>query len=111
MTASVGFLKGPWHLSFSSVPKLFRDVLKVRVSRGLLAKVVRKVSTRPISLARSSTTCCAMANNKQFVDVGAEYYERQYRERVVKNLARRAAQLDLALVPAANTQAKAADAG
>ena len=32
-------------MSFSSIRKLFRDVLKVRVSRGLLAKVVRKVST------------------------------------------------------------------
>lgn len=44
LTAFVGFLKGACHLSFSSVRKLFRDVLKVRVSRGLLAKVVRKVS-------------------------------------------------------------------
>jgi len=45
LTAFVGFLKGPCHMSFSSIRKLFRDVLKVRVSRGLLAKVVRKVST------------------------------------------------------------------
>ncbi|MGH9652812.1 MAG: IS66 family transposase, partial [Bryobacteraceae bacterium] len=44
LTAFVGFLKGACHLSFSSVRKVFRDVLKVRVSRGLLAKVVRKVS-------------------------------------------------------------------
>lgn len=44
LTAFVGFLKGACHLSFSSIRKLFRDVLKVRVSRGLLAKVIRKVS-------------------------------------------------------------------
>lgn len=37
---------------------------------------------------------------KHYVDVGIEHYEREYRERVVKNLARRAAQLNLALVPA-----------
>jgi len=36
---------------------------------------------------------------KAYVDVGADYYERQYRERVVKNLARRAAQLGLCLAP------------
>lgn len=45
LTAFVGFLKGACHMSFSSIRKLFRDVLKVRVSRGLLAKLVRKVST------------------------------------------------------------------
>lgn len=44
LTAFVGFLKGACHMSFSSIRKLFRDVLKVRVSRGLLAKLVRKVS-------------------------------------------------------------------
>ena len=44
LTAFVGFLKGACHMSFSSIRKLFRDVLKIRVSRGLLAKVVCKVS-------------------------------------------------------------------
>lgn len=48
---------------------------------------------------------------KQYVDVGAEYYERQYRERVVKNLARRAAQLNLTLVPAHKAPKNAAEAG
>jgi len=45
LTAFVGFLKGACHMSFSSIRKLFRDVLQVSVSRGLLAKVIRKVST------------------------------------------------------------------
>ena len=45
LTAFVGFLKGACHLSFSSIRKLFRDVLKMPVSRGLLAKVVGKIST------------------------------------------------------------------
>lgn len=44
LTAFVGFLKGACHLSFSSIRKLFRDVMKMPVSRGLLAKVVGKVS-------------------------------------------------------------------
>jgi transposase len=37
---------------------------------------------------------------KQYVDVGADYYEKQYRERVLKNLAKRAAQFGLTLIPA-----------
>ena len=37
---------------------------------------------------------------KQYVDVGADYYEKQYRERVLKNLTKRAAQFGLALTPA-----------
>lgn len=44
LTAFVGFLKGACHMSFSSIRKTFRDVLQVRVSRGLLAKVIGKVS-------------------------------------------------------------------
>lgn len=36
---------------------------------------------------------------KQYVDVGADYYEKQFRERVLKNLARRAAQFGLTLTP------------
>lgn len=39
---------------------------------------------------------------KEYVDVGAEYYEAQYRQRVLKNLARRAAKLNFCLVPVAN---------
>lgn len=44
LTAFVGFLKSACHMSFSMIRKMFRDVLGVRVSRGLLAKVIRKVS-------------------------------------------------------------------
>jgi transposase len=44
LTALVGYLKGACHASFSTIRKYFRDVLKIRISRGQLAKVVRKVS-------------------------------------------------------------------
>jgi len=44
LTALVGFLKGPCHMSFSAIRKYFRDVIGVRVSRGMLSKLVRKVS-------------------------------------------------------------------
>jgi transposase len=44
LTALVGFLKGACHLSFSAIRKFFRDVLGVPVSRGLLTKLIHKVS-------------------------------------------------------------------
>lgn len=44
LTALVGYLKGVCHASFSTIRKYFRDVLKIGISRGQLAKVVRKVS-------------------------------------------------------------------
>ncbi len=44
LTALVGYLKGVCHASFSTIRKYFRDVLKIRISRGQLAKVIHKVS-------------------------------------------------------------------
>jgi len=44
LTALVAYLKGVCHNSFSTIRKLFRDVLKITISRGQLAKLVRKVS-------------------------------------------------------------------
>ena len=41
LTALVAFLKGACHASFSTIRKFFRDVLKVSVSRGYLAKIIR----------------------------------------------------------------------
>lgn len=40
-----------------------------------------------------------LKHGREYVDIGAEYYEQQYRQRVLKNLERRAAQFNLALVP------------
>ena len=36
---------------------------------------------------------------QEYVDAGAEYYERQYRHRALRNARRRAAQLGYRLVP------------
>ena len=44
LTALVGFLKGACHMSYSAIRKYFRDVMHVPISRGMLAKAVRKVS-------------------------------------------------------------------
>jgi transposase len=44
LTAWIGYLKGGCHASFSTIRKFLRDVLHVRVSRGMLAKVIAKVS-------------------------------------------------------------------
>lgn len=44
LTALVGFLKGACHMSFSTIRKFFRDVIRVPISRGMLRKLVGKVS-------------------------------------------------------------------
>ena len=44
LTALAGYLKGVCHASFSTICKYFRDVLKIHISRGQLAKVIGKVS-------------------------------------------------------------------
>ena len=44
LTALIGWFKGVCHMSMSGIRKFFRDVLGARVSRGLIAKVVQKVS-------------------------------------------------------------------
>ncbi len=40
----VAYLKGACHMSFSTIRRYFRDVLKTPLSRGFLAKVIRQVS-------------------------------------------------------------------
>jgi transposase len=44
LTALVAFMKGVCHASFSTIRKFLRDVVRVEVSRGYLAKLVVKVS-------------------------------------------------------------------
>src|ERR1700722_12786591 len=44
LTALVAYLKGVCHASFSTVRKFLRDVVGLTISRGMLAKVVVKVS-------------------------------------------------------------------
>ncbi len=44
LTALVGFLKGACHMSYSTLRKYFRDVIGVTISRGMLRKLVDKVS-------------------------------------------------------------------
>lgn len=50
LTALVAFMKGVCHASFSTIRKFLRDVVRVDVSRGYLAKLIGKVSE---SLAQS----------------------------------------------------------
>ena len=44
LTALVGWLKGVCHMSFSCIRKYLRDIVGVPISRGMLAKLVQKVS-------------------------------------------------------------------
>ena len=44
LTALIAYLKGHCHASFSTIRKFLRDVVRVTISRGQLAKLVQKVS-------------------------------------------------------------------
>ena len=44
LTTLVAYLKSACHMSFSSIRKFLRDVVGVTISRGQLAKLIRKVS-------------------------------------------------------------------
>jgi transposase len=44
LTTLIGFLKGACHASFSTVRKFLRDVVRVTISRGELARIIGKVS-------------------------------------------------------------------
>jgi transposase len=44
LTALVAFMKGVCHASFSTIRKFLRDVARVDISRGYLAKLIGKVS-------------------------------------------------------------------
>jgi transposase len=44
LTVLVAYMKGVCHCSFSTIRRFFRDVLKVRISRGQLAKTIAKVT-------------------------------------------------------------------
>lgn len=44
LTTLIAYLKGACHCSFSTIRKFVRDVLKLKISRGYLAKVIAKVS-------------------------------------------------------------------
>jgi transposase len=57
LTALVGFLKGACHMSYSTIRRYFRDVIGVSISRGMLRKLVGKVTA---SLEDPYEALCAM---------------------------------------------------
>lgn len=66
LTALVGFLKGACHLSYGSIRKYFRDVIGVQISRGMLRKLVGKVSD---SLAEPYEALLAMLPREDRLNV------------------------------------------
>jgi transposase len=49
LTALIGYLKSACHMSFSSIRKYLRDVVRVTISRGQLRKLVAKVADSLLS--------------------------------------------------------------
>src|SRR5450755_1279853 len=44
LTALIAFMKGACHASFSTIRKFLRDVVGVQISRGVLSKIINKVT-------------------------------------------------------------------
>ncbi len=66
LTALVGYLKGPCHMSFSSIRKFLRDCVGVSISRGMLGKLIGKVSA---SLADPYEALLAMLPSEDLLNV------------------------------------------
>ena len=45
-----------------------------------------------------------LKNGTEYVDQGQDYYEREYKDRVLKNLKRRVAEMGFKMVPAQNQE-------
>lgn len=77
-------------------------------SRSALGAYLRRMSARLGKPQAITATAHKLArliysmlkHGTAYVDVGQDHYERQYRERVVQSLTRRAKELGLVLVPA-----------
>ena len=44
VTAAVAFMKGGCHMSFSTIEKFFKEIIKLDISQGMLCKATQKVS-------------------------------------------------------------------
>ena len=77
LTALVAYLKGVCHASFSTIRKFLRDVVRVNVSRGYLAKLIAKVSQ---SLAAAYRELCDRLPSEEWLNVD-ETGHRENRQR------------------------------
>jgi transposase len=82
-------------------------------SRSALGAYLRRMTAKLGKPAAITATAHKLARliysmlryGTEYVDAGQDYYERAYRERVVRNLTRRAKELGLVLVPEAGETA------
>ena len=66
LTTLIGYLKSVGHMSFSTIRKYLRDVVKVTISRGMLRKLVAKVTD---SLLDPYEQLLAMLPNEERLNV------------------------------------------
>lgn len=77
LTAYIAYLKGACHASFSTIRKLLRDVIGVRISRGQLAKIVHKVSD---ALEESYNELAGLLPGERFLNVDETGHPEQRRQ-------------------------------
>lgn len=67
LTALVAYLKGVCHASYSTIRKFFRDVLKMKISRGQLVKLINR-ATASLDGMYARLLACLPAESRVNVD-------------------------------------------
>jgi transposase len=82
-------------------------VVNLRASQSALGAYYRRLCSR-MDKAKAVTACAhklarliyaMLTQGEEYVDQGQEYYEEKYRQRVIKNLTKRAEQIGFQLTP------------
>jgi transposase len=66
VTALVAFMKGGCHMSFSTIRKFFKEIMRLNISRGMLSKATQKVSK---SLEVSYDRLAARLPNEHYLGI------------------------------------------
>jgi len=66
VTAAVAFMKGGCHMSFSTIKKFFKEIIKLDISRGMLCKTTQKVSK---SLEASYNKLASLLPNEPYIGI------------------------------------------
>jgi len=76
LTALVAYLKSAGHMSYTAIARFCRDVLKITISRGQLAKVIQKASTA-LAPAHAELAACLPRQEQLHVDETGHKERRQ----------------------------------
>ena len=80
LTATIAYMKGACHCSFSTIRKFLRDVVGVTISRGQLSKLIQKASA---AFEQAYQELLEQLPSEATLNVGARVKSRSCRESVI----------------------------